>query len=56
MSYPAISTYAKDHGITGHDYEIFVVMIRAMDAEFLTWLAEKREQEKTAQPTTANGQ
>lgn len=39
--YSAISRYASDHGIRDDEFHVFVVLIRAMDAEFLAWSSEQ---------------
>ena len=52
ISYVAMSAYASDHSICGGDLQIFTVLIKAMDAEYLQWLAERQEKDKP--PPTDN--
>lgn len=40
--YSAISRYAEDHGIDGTEFDIFLTLLRAMDAEYLLWMSEQK--------------
>lgn len=44
--YSAISRYARDYGIDGSEFPIFVTLIRAMDVEYLDWIAEQKPPER----------
>jgi hypothetical protein len=39
--YTAISRYAEDHEITGSDFTAFLLIVRGMDAEYQSWVAER---------------
>ena len=41
ISYVAISAYTADHGIVGADRKVFETLLRAIDDEWLAWMAEK---------------
>lgn len=40
--YTALSQYARDKGLVGSDLDRFVKLLRAMDQEYLKWLADKK--------------
>jgi hypothetical protein len=39
ISYQALSTYARDHGILGSEFRVFRAFMGAMDAEWLKYRA-----------------
>lgn len=41
--YQALSQYARDFDIVGDDLKRFVRLMRAMDNEYLSWLAEQSQ-------------
>ncbi|MEI9995091.1 MAG: hypothetical protein WDM91_10885 [Rhizomicrobium sp.] len=43
--FTSISTYAQRSGISGSDFWLFEVMLRAVDDEYLLWAGEKYEEE-----------
>mgnify|MGYP001366420030 CR=1 FL=1 len=43
ISYLAISQYARDHGIIGSDFQTFHVLLTALDAEWLEYVAEQEK-------------
>lgn len=45
IPYPAISAFARDHGICGAELTVFHRLIKAIDAEYLNWAIEKQKQE-----------
>lgn len=45
--YVALSQYARDRGMTGPELTRFVTIMRAMDGEYLKWLAEKKPTPET---------
>ncbi len=45
ISYLAMSRYAADHEFFGEDFLIFKTIIRGMDDEYLSWVAEQRKKE-----------
>lgn len=48
--YTAISRYAADHGISGDDLEVFLALVRAMDHEYLDWLASQKPEQPASKP------
>ena len=50
--YQAISRYASDFGICGDDLDIFVLLIRAMDSEFMAYVAEKNKKPESEETDT----
>lgn len=47
ISYVALSRYADDNGIHGRDFQLFHILLRAMDAEYL----EELERRKPPKPS-----
>jgi len=41
--YSAMSQYARDHEIRGAEFQIFLILVRAMDAEYMVWISEKQK-------------
>lgn len=41
--YSAISQYAHDRGLSGQELQIFMVLIRAMDNEYIAWVSEQQK-------------
>lgn len=44
--YSAISRYARDRGMDGAELELFTRLIRAMDAEYIAWVAEQQKKQQ----------
>lgn len=47
ISYLAVSAYARDFGITGEDYDVFLRLMSELDQEYLEHLERSRPAEKT---------
>jgi hypothetical protein len=45
--YQTLSQYARDTGFVGDKMPMFMAMLRAMDSEYLTYVAEERSKAKT---------
>lgn len=46
ISYLAISQYARDNGMSGHDFNTFHVLMTAIDDEWLKHIAEERKRKE----------
>lgn len=51
--YSAMSQYGRDHNIEGSEFQMFLILVRALDAEYLLWMSE--QQHKT-QPEKGDDQ
>lgn len=51
IPYHTISIFARDHGVAGDDLTVFRKLIKALDAEYLSWIAENRNDRTTPQPS-----
>lgn len=40
--YQALSQYARDMGFVGEELPMFMTMLRALDGEYIAWVAEER--------------
>ena len=52
--YTALSRYAEDHDITGHDRWLFFIFMNAVDGEWLAMRAEEMEQEEAKRKRNGN--
>lgn len=52
IHYTAISAYARDFGICGDDYEVFLRLIGEMDDEYLEHLKRSQPDQKPPESTT----
>lgn len=46
ISYLAVSAYARDFGIAGEDYDVFLCLISELDQEYLEYLERSRPSDK----------
>jgi hypothetical protein len=49
IQYMTIRAYAADNGINGDDFQVFHAFIKALDAEYLSWVSQQREKNREQQ-------